>query len=225
MSEIAEYRTEIRFPPTRPTRLVARDAGIKGSPCHEILKLALEKVIRDHGGALSHSYLDNAGRTHKVLMAVCPENFHSGIGVQIQQDGRVTFHYDTYARDAQNAEQVCREIRQTYTTIALLRSLNALGFSVEAYDRPLSPAQKVVLISGKKWSGEDIRIAVDEQASVKADFGSYQGGACTSDESVLRALLREQDLVATIENISDKPDDGAPASWGNISEEEINYSG
>jgi hypothetical protein len=222
MSRITSYQAKIRIP---PTRLLAQGAAIKGSPCQEILRLALEKVVSDHGGTLAQSYRDNAGRAHDALIAVCPTDFASGIGVQIQSDGRVTFHYDAYAGDANIAARMCSEITQTYATIALLRSLSQLGFNVEAREQAFASDQKVVLVSGKKWSGEGILAAVDGRGSIKADFGGYRSGACRSDEVALRAGLQDQDLLITIEEARDKQEDRAPATWSNVRRKEIRSNG
>jgi len=213
MSEVTRYKTEIRLP---PSQLVVADASIKGSPCQEILRLAFEKAARDHRGVVSKAYCDNRGQVHRCLMALETSDFPRGIGMQVQKDGRLVFCYDTYAGDREVAEAICRQIRQTYVTIALLRSLQKVGFDLEASERHTSPLDRVIVISGKKWSGEKVSIVVGRQGQVDIDFGGYPGCSCARDETAVRNGLEAQDLRIEVKERREKRDDSL-AAWSNTS--------
>ena len=214
MSEITTYRTEIRLP---PSQLVSVNADIKGNTCLEILRLACQKAAKDHHGVISQTYRDNRGKIHKCIMAVETSDFPQGIGLQLGKDGQITFHYDAYAGDKQVAEAIRRQIKQTYVTIALLRSLQKIGFDLEAQEKDASRLDRVVVISGRKWSGERVSIMVDRQGEVKVDFDGYAGQACLTDETALRGALEAQDLKIEVKEKQDKRD-GSWAAWRNTGE-------
>lgn len=215
--KVVTYKPEIRLP---PSQLVAAHANIKGSPCHEILRLAFEKAARDHHGVVSRSYRDNRGQVHQCLMAVETSDFPGGVGLQLQKNGHITFHYDTYAGDREIAEAICHQIRQTYVTIALLRSLQQIGFELEANEKEISSLSRVVIISGKKWSGERVSIAIDKQGEVDIDFDGYPGQTCARDEAALRSTLEAQDLRIEVKKRQEKRD-GPWAAWANTDGEKI----
>jgi hypothetical protein len=217
MSQITTYNTEIRLP---PSQLVSVDASIKGSPCQEILRLACDKAARDHRGVVSKTYRDNRGQVHQCLLAVGTSDFPQGIGLRLQRDGRINFCYDAYAGDKEIAEAICRQIRQTYVTIALLRSLQQVGFDLEAREKAISSLDRVIAISGKKWSGERVSIAVDKQGEVGIDFDGYPAQACVRDETALRSALEAQDLRIEVKEKQEKRD-GPLAAWRNTDGERI----
>jgi hypothetical protein len=217
MSEVTRYKPEICLP---PSQLVAADVNIKGSPCHEILRLACEKATRDHRGVVSRSYRDNRGQVHQSLIAVETSDFPQGVGILLQKDGRIVFCYDTYAGDREVAEAICRQIRQTYVTIALLRSLQHIGFDLDTSERDISSLDRAVVISGKKWSGEKVSIAVDKQGEVDIDFHGYRGQTCIGDETALRSALEAQDLRIEVKERHEKPD-GPWAAWTNTNRERV----
>jgi hypothetical protein len=212
MSQIASYHTEIRLP---PSRLVSIEAGLQNSPCMEILRLACEKVTRDHGGILSQAYQDNRGQIHKTLIAVQTNNFPRGIGLNVGNDGRLIFSYDSYAGDEESAQEICWQIRQTYLTIALLRCLNQLGFNLETREKDVSASERVIVISGRKCSGEGVNIAVGQYGALKLDFVGYQGLSCTGDEIALRRSLQAQNIEVTVEAVRRKRDEEDLAGWSN----------
>lgn len=217
MSEVTTYQTEIRLP---PSKLAVADVSIKGTPCHEILRLAFEKAAKDHRGVVRKAYRDNRGQVHQCLVAVETSDFPQGIGMQIQKDGRLVFCYDTYAGDRNVAEAICRQIRQTYTTIALLRSLQHIGFDLEASEKDTSSLDRVIVISGTKWNGEKVSIAVDKQGEVGVDFDGYPGQTCLRDETALRNALEAQDLRIEVKQKTEKT--GQPgAAWRNTDGERI----
>jgi len=217
MSQVTTYNTEIRLP---PSQLVSVDASIKGSPCREILRLACAKAARDHRGVVSQTYRDNRGQAHQSLLAVETSDFPQGIGLQLQRDGRITFCYDAYAGDNEVAEAICRQIRQTYVTIALLRSLQKIGFDLEASEKDISSLDRVIVISGRKWSGEKVSIAVDKQGEVGIDFDGYPAQACVRDETALRSALEAQDVRIEVKERREKRDDPL-ATWRNSDGERI----
>jgi hypothetical protein len=217
MSQVTTYNTEIRLP---PSQLVSVDAGMKGSPCREILRLACDKAARDHHGFVSQTYRDNRGQVHQCLLAVETSDFPQGIGLQLQRDGRITFCYDAYAGDKEVAEAICHQIRQTYVTIALLRSLQQIGFDLEASEKHIAPLDRVIVISGKKWSGEKVSIAVDRRGEVNIDFISYLGQSCFNDETAVREGLEAQDLRIEVKERREKRDDPL-AAWRNTDGERI----
>jgi len=99
MSRLATYETEIVLP-VRPKP--DPRTGIlnipKGSLSLDILRLALEKTARDHGGTVFSGpeafYSDCEGRRHPALFSLHTADFARGIGINIAPDGRLTFAYD-----------------------------------------------------------------------------------------------------------------------------------
>jgi len=203
-----------------PSRLVSVDAGVKGSPCLEILRLACQKAAKDHRGVVSQSYRDNRGQVHNCFLAVQTSDFPQGIGLQLQKDGQVSFHYDAYAGDSQVAEAICRQIKQTYVTIALLRALQHVGFNLQASEKQTSSLDRVVVISGRKWTGESISIGVDHKGEVEVDFDGYAAQTCIRDETALRNALEAQDLRVEVKQRQEKRD-GPWAAWKNTGRERI----
>lgn len=217
MSRVTSYNTEIRLP---PSQLVSVDAGLKGSPCEEILRSACEKAARDHRGNLSQGYRDNRGQVHDCHMGVVTSDFPGGIGIEVQKDGRISFRYDIYSGNRGVAEAICRQIRQTYVAIALLRSLQQIGFDLQTTERDVTSLDRVIVISGKKWSGESVSIAVDKQGRMKLDFAGYPGDSCAVDETAVRRALEAQDLSVEITETRAKRDD-ALAAWRNSEGERV----
>ena len=217
MSRVTTYATEIRLP---PSRIVSVNADIRGTPCGEILRLAVDKAARDHRGSLSQTYRDNRGQAHKCHLSLVTPDLPGGMGLQIHKDGRISFHYDIYTGNRENAEAICRQIRQTYVAIALLRSLQQIGFDLETTQRDETSFERVIVISGRKWTGESVSIAVDRQGGVKLDFAGYRGDTCSGDELAVRRALETQNVSVDVREARAKPDD-ALAAWQNAEGERI----
>lgn len=93
MSLEASYSTEIVIP---KTQLVSFRSNMKESPCMDILRLSMEKVIADRGGRLDTSYTDNQGLRINVVLSVRTTDFERGVGAVVETDGKVVFRYEAY---------------------------------------------------------------------------------------------------------------------------------
>ena len=150
MSLETRYRTEIRIP---RTQLVSSAANLRervrpDSPCFDILRKAMEKVVRDRGGVLDQTYSDNEGRKKDWVLAVRTADFLRGIGVSIEQDGRVIFLYDAYGDTQGIGKAICDEVTQNYAVIAVMRAQSKHGFRVRVTETAASVGKKRVVVTG-----------------------------------------------------------------------------
>ena len=144
MSLTASYRTEIVIP--KP-QLVSSKGNIKGTPCMEILCLAMEKVRREHQGEMTAGYRDCRGRNHQAIIGVKTASLPNGIGVNVTTEGRVVFEYDREGANAHEAEALCRDVSRAYAVIAVLRAQNRLGYNVTEKEECLPDGSRQVIIS------------------------------------------------------------------------------
>lgn len=145
MSLEANYSTEIVVP---KTQLVSFHGNLLESPCLDVLRLAMERVIRDRGGKIDISYTDNEGKIIKCLLSVRTEDFQRGVAAFIENDGRVVFRYDAYGDSKGIGKAICDEIRQNYNVVAVMRAQKKLGFNVNYEDRKTVSGRKVVTVTG-----------------------------------------------------------------------------
>jgi len=163
MSRLATYETEIVLPvrpkpdPRTGTLNIPKD-----SLSLEIMRLALEKTARDHGGTVFFGpeafYSDCEGRRYPALFSLHPADFPRGIGINIAPDGRLTFAYDAappeelagkFNAQPEVAQRICKEIAHNYAVIAIMRAQAKLGFRV-GLSQTSSQGRKVVLVTGVK---------------------------------------------------------------------------
>ncbi len=143
MSRAVTYNTEIVVPQPQIPKpqiitgaLNIKEKVIESSHCLQLLKAALDKVVRDHGGHLDEVITDCNGLRRVCLLAVRTDDFPRGVGVEVGADGSVRFVYDAQpdggraAADAQPsvAERICREIARNYATLAIRQAMQLQGF-------------------------------------------------------------------------------------------------
>jgi len=150
MSLETSYRTAIVIP---KTQLVSDAANIKervrpGSASLENLKRAMEIVIKNRGGEFDTAYSDNEGMRKECFLAIRTGDFPRGVGVQVDPDGQVTFHYDAYGDAAEIGRSICDEIDQNFAVIAVMKYQNKHGFRVEVEEKPTSRNTKRVTVTG-----------------------------------------------------------------------------
>jgi len=157
MSLETTYKTEIVINP----EWVRQKGNIRGQLCLEILRKAVEKAAADFGGIITDTYADCTGKEHRCLMAVRTGEFPQGIGVQIADDGHVTFVYDALLRDETNrapagranslvARQICNAIAQNYAAIAVLRVLKQNHFDVRTEETGKTPSIRRIIINARR---------------------------------------------------------------------------
>lgn len=165
MSRLATYETDIVIPPRQVPRPDPRTGALNIPPhslCLDALRRALAKVARDHGGVVLYGqkafYLDCRGQRHPCLIALHTAEFPRGIGLNIAEDGRLTFVYDAaqegdtagkFLVRPEVAQRICEEIAKHYATIAVLRAQASLGFQVSVQPIELN-GQQAVLVTGVK---------------------------------------------------------------------------
>jgi len=145
MSLESGYSTTIRVPQTQMKRF---RGNLKEAPCLEILRLAMEKVVRDRGGRLDNTFTDNEGNTKRCLISVRTDDFQRGVGADIEDDGRLVFRYDAYGDSKGTGRRICREINHNYNVIAVMRAQKRLGFNVTVEDRKTTTGRKVTTVRG-----------------------------------------------------------------------------
>ena len=131
MSLTSSYETEIKIP---EPQLDAFKANIKGTPCFDILQLAIDKVCKDRQGTQSRSYADCQGTAHPVLMAISTPGLPNGIGIDVNSERRIVFKYDQQGANIGEAQAIASEVNQVYATISHLRVLGQLGYRVSAHE-------------------------------------------------------------------------------------------
>lgn len=127
MSLTARYRTEIVIPKPQVAQL---RANVKGVPCMEIMRLAVEKIAREREGAVTDGYRDCVGKLHRCIIGVQTKALPRGLGVTVAGDGRVRFEYDRQGGNLAEAEAICRDIARAYAVIAIMRVQRQHGYQV-----------------------------------------------------------------------------------------------
>lgn len=145
MSLEANYVTEIVVP---KTQLVSFSSNMKESPCMEILRLAMEKVIRDKGGRLDASYTDSQGRNNSCVLSVRTGDFEKGVGAIVSGDGKVVFRYEAQGDVDGKGRAICDEINRNYNVIAVMRAQKRLGFNVSVSENRTGSGSRVVTVTG-----------------------------------------------------------------------------
>jgi len=150
MSLETSYKTAIVIP---KTQLVSSAANIKegirpDSPCLEILRKAMELVVKKRGGVFDTAYSDNEGKRKECFLAVRTGDFPRGVGIQVEPDGRLMFLYDAYGDRRGVGRDICDEITQNYAVIAVMLAQSKHGFRVEVAEVPVGKSKKRVLVKG-----------------------------------------------------------------------------
>jgi hypothetical protein len=127
MSLTARYRTEIIVPKPQVAQL---QGNVKGVPCMEIMRLAVEKIARERDGTVTDGYQDCAGKHRCCILGLRTRKLPRGLGVTVASDGRVRFEYDRQNADATEADAICRDIARAYAVIAIMRVQKQHGYQV-----------------------------------------------------------------------------------------------
>jgi hypothetical protein len=110
--------------------LVQFQANIKGSPCMDILRLALKKVATERQGTLTEGYTDCTWHFHQCILGLRTGTFSKGIGVDVDVEGQVVFVYDRKDANQAEAQSIARDIARSYAVIAIMRVQKKMGYSV-----------------------------------------------------------------------------------------------
>ena len=145
MSLEASYSTNIIVP---KTQLVSHQGNLKESPCMDILRLAMNKIIKERGGQFDTLYTDNEGKNINCVLSIRTKDFQRGVGATIENDGRVVFRYDAYGDLGSIGKAICDEINQNYNVIAVMRAHKKLGFTTDAKFKKTTSGQKIVTVVG-----------------------------------------------------------------------------
>ena len=144
MSLTASYRTEIVIP--KP-QLAQFQANVKGVPCLEIMRLAVEKIARERNGMVTDGYEDCAGKRHRCIMGLRTQRLPRGLGVTVTTDGRVRFEYDRQGADMAEAEAISQDLARAYAVIAIMRFQKQHGCQVSIERESSGPRRREVQIS------------------------------------------------------------------------------
>lgn len=149
MSEIAEYSTTIKIPPSVAKRVSIDSNILDKDPRIEILKRALEIVAHEHGGTLTKDVKDCDGKRIDCFIGISLDDLPLGIGVNVDGEGRVHFIYDSYGDKRNLGKRICDEISQNYNIIALRLALMEMDYQVSIEEKKIGPYQKRVLVLGR----------------------------------------------------------------------------
>jgi len=213
MSEHASYDTYIYIPPLPRTNLVSKNAGLETNPNLDTLRAIIQKVAKSRGGRVSNRYEDNAGAGHRVWTAIETPDFPRGVGINMSGDGTVLFQYDTLCGNESTAKEICAEVKQGYVVVKLLRALAKLGFRVETREQVSSSDGKSIIISARRYGGQNILATVDSSGSIDADFAGYRGQECIKDEAILNKNLKMNGVNMVTKIHRSKSGTRGAASW------------
>lgn len=147
MSLTVDYETEIRIP---QPQLRAAQGNVRGLPCMNIMRQALETITREQGGSVTENYEDCNGNRCACVMALRTPQFPRGVGVDITSEGKVIFRYDEEGGVAPAARSLCDDVCRVYATIAVLHAQKKLGYRVTARDVSEPGGRKQVIISATR---------------------------------------------------------------------------
>lgn len=145
MSLTTTYRTQIVIPKPQ----LAREAGnIQGSPCLEILNLAVEKVVAERGGARAPGYSDCNGVVHPCVHAITTPTLPGGVGVLVEESGHVLFEHDRQRGGSGEAQEIAADIARAYAVIATLRLQSLMGYTVRVErETPMGRGRAVATVA------------------------------------------------------------------------------
>lgn len=141
MSLSTSYKTEIIVP---QPQLRTFAGNIKGSPCMEIMQLALQKIAKERNGNITDGYKDCTGRQHQCIFGISTPSAPRGIGVKIDSNGRVSFPYDQRSVNTNEVQAICNDIARAYATIVVMRIQNQHGYRVGIEKEETTPTGRRV---------------------------------------------------------------------------------
>ena len=145
MSISTSYKTEIVVP---QPQLRAHAGNIQGSPCMQIMRLALAKIAKERNAQITDGYQDCAGVQHRCIMGISTPAMANGIGVEVGPDGKVSFPYDQVGANTAEVQAVCNDIARAYATIAVMRIRNQHGYRVDVEsETPTSRGKRVATLA------------------------------------------------------------------------------
>ncbi len=201
MSLQRSYRTKIVLP---RTRLVQGTLNVPDTPATKLLRDAMEKAAKDHGGSLESAYHDCLGKMHRCWLAVRTPAFKRGVGVRFGAEGQVFFSYDAEAPAGgqtaeligqapflsdrvEVAEELCREIAHHYAVLAVVAVMRSLGCTVRV--RSSINPEPQTLVAGEYTGGRVQLARVDPVGGIFLDMTGYSGDSCIPAEESLRRGL------------------------------------
>ncbi|MEX2356027.1 MAG: hypothetical protein WD535_03230 [Thermaerobacterales bacterium] len=125
MSHISSYQTEIRLEP-------AAQGSSEAKESRQLLRDAVAAVAEERNGFVSEEISDYFGRKTRVDVALVTKVFPAGIGLRVHPEtGEVEFLYDAYGGYKRVIDNLCEEIGQNYTALAVTRALQDLHYEVD----------------------------------------------------------------------------------------------
>jgi|GEM_PF-1411694 len=148
MSVTRTYQPKIVVP---EPQLKQCHGNILGTPSMAIMRLALQKVATEHGGALCSGYKDCRGKLHETVIGISTPRLPNGLGIDVDaQDGSVVFRYDRKDAAPEEAEQLCRDISRAYAVTAIMEAQKRLGYQVRVLEeRKDETGRKVTTLAQK----------------------------------------------------------------------------
>lgn len=143
MSVITSFRTRIRLgePGFESFEDLQHDEGFK------ILREAVEACAKDHGGRLVDGIRDYFGRFQVCDLAFEVPEFDRGIGIMVNRvTGEVFFLYDAYGGYDKTVSDLCGEVTQNFTALALASAFRSLNYRVEYEESADEDGRKTVVV-------------------------------------------------------------------------------
>ena len=101
------------------------------NPNMDLLRQAVELVAQQHeGGQVSATYQDYYSRVQQPTtgIAVTTRVLRRGLGLNLDEDGTLTFIGDPWAAEAE-FDLLQQEIVQTFNSLAVIQVFTAMGYS------------------------------------------------------------------------------------------------
>ncbi len=118
-------------------------------PSWRLMRKALEAVAEERGGSVGEEIKDYFGRARKVDFALITPQFPAGVGVSVsRQTGEVRFLYDAYGVPANVIDDLCDQVVQNYTALAVSEALETLNYDVELDESRTVTGKKQITVRG-----------------------------------------------------------------------------
>ncbi len=142
MSHISTYTTDLQLNSVKSERAAKNDAS------WQLFREALETVAEEHGGKVTNKISNYFGHPRECTFALQVPQFRYGLGIDVdKKTGKVSFLYDEYGVREEVVESLKKQIKQTFTTLAVGEALHELNYQVE-YEENVEEDSKQILVRG-----------------------------------------------------------------------------
>ncbi|MFO8059784.1 MAG: hypothetical protein R6U70_03915 [Bacillota bacterium] len=146
MSHISTYATDLQLNPVKGQRAADTDRS------WQLFREALAAVAEENDGYVSDSITNYYGHQRKCTFSLIVPKFRYGLGVDVdEKTGKVSFVYDAYGVREEIINDLKDRVMQTFTALAVSRTLQDMQYQVELDERPeeqSSSGRRQVMVRG-----------------------------------------------------------------------------